>query len=63
MLPVADKSLSDSALALARTRIGSAFTLLSGSEELEAPKLLIVNHICNQALITEGCGDCRCMCG
>ena len=49
------------ALALLALPIGPVFTLLLESEELEAPKLLIIKHICNQALITEGCGDCRCI--
>ena len=55
------KPLLINALALLALPIGSAFTLLSGSEELEAPKLLNIKHICNQALMTVGRGDCRCI--
>jgi len=55
------KSLLINALALLALPIGSVFTLLSGSEELEAPKLLNINHICNMSLTARIRGVRRCM--
>ena len=56
------KPLLVNALALLALPIGSAFTLLSGSEELEAPKLLNINDICITVTLSKVRGDCRCMC-
>lgn len=55
------KPLLVNALALLALPIGSAFTLLSGSEELEAPKLLVIKHICITVTLSIVRGDCRCI--